>query len=152
MAWIEARDQVHTIVKETPPSLLIRGAPAKFRLVDLSELSETRSFALHLGPEMFGVGPLMPSPQALCTQWGAVLIVAYRPHKEAVDLDALMAADYLALRLRLVSDVYWNRPPSTIDTINVGNSARIMGASVDRLDDGNARLKIPLQITTTGAA
>lgn len=152
MAWPEAYAQIAAIVKDTPVTTKIGGAGDRFRLVDFGELSKTRTFAVRLGPNMHGVGPLMPSAQSLRTRWGGEVVVAYSFDAEDARLDQIIAADYLAIRTRLLDDAYWNRPTSTIESLNAGNSASLMPANLERLERGAARLHFPFNCETTGGA
>jgi hypothetical protein len=151
MSWALAKAQLVSVIEATTPTTQKRGLPAAFAHVPeqpatLEGNGRTFRFSVQ-NPR--GVGPLMPSTQALRSRVEVSVEVDYGVDLEPEELDDAMMQDYLVLRAALLDDSGWDRPSSTIENVFPGTSPDILPATIDR-DETGVRLVIVFDLEFRG--
>lgn len=151
MSWALAKAQLVSVIEAATPSTQKRGLPANFAHVpeqpeSLDGNGRTFRFALQ---NLRGVGPLMPSAQALRSRYEVTLEVDYGVDLEPEELDDAIQHDYLVLRAALLDDSGWDRPTSTIENVFPGTPPDLLPATIDR-DETGVRLVIVFDLEFRG--
>ena len=150
MGWPEARDAIIAIVEGVTVTTKKGGMPGRFRYLEDADMQgpvpDSRAFWFATTPSMAVTGPLMPSAQAGRARVEIELVISYAVSLTPGLALEVMLEDYDAVGRALRDDTGWDRPDSTIESIDVGGD-RQGRARIEKNDDGTHFLifEIPLE-------
>lgn len=146
MGWVEARDQIATIIAGTTPTTVKRGLPPKFKHQVEGREDGTlgaRGFVIFIR-EMGHVGQTFAALQRK-SRYECDIVIEYPNDIDETLLMEAIALDHEAIADRLPQGSLWNRPTSTIESLFLGDKV-IVRASVDVPDQGPVRVAYHLTI------
>lgn len=147
MGWVAARDQLVTIIEETTGLSQKGGLPRSLKHYQDGTPEgglDSRAFFFEL--IQAADRRLLRSAGATWTTASIDLVVVYREDINPAALLEAQLGDYRAIAVRMLNDVNWGRPSSTITRI--GDGEQLLVATIERVEGGSLmRVRIPIDFT-----
>lgn len=157
MAYADAKDRLVTMLEAVTLTSVGHGVPGKLHHVKTStEEAPARSRGFRIETQVIAIqgGTLHPSSPRRQRRVDGEIVVDYEPLADRDAFDRMVVSDFEAIADYVTDTGNWNRPASTIETLNLlgADEESISPGSIEVDNNGRARLRVPFTLVYTHAA